>query len=214
MGVVRSLLYVAFYIALAYYSYLMLLITLQYVPIDFQAAFLRVKQDEIQLSHYQIAFFTHVYSSMFVLISGAFQFIPWLRNKHPKLHQYSGYIYLTTLLLLSAPSGIIMGIYANGGIYSKISFVLLGVLWIVFTLISFQAILKKNWLKHQKFMIRSYALTLSALSLRLIKWIIISVWALPPMDTYKIVAWLGWVVNLIIAEIVILILLNRKNIAR
>jgi hypothetical protein len=52
-------------------------------------------------------------------------------------------------------------------------------------------------------MIRSYALTLSAISLRLFKYIIVFIWHPLPMDTYRIVAWLGWVVNLIIAEIII-----------
>ena len=49
-------------------------------------------------------------------------------------------------------------------------------------------------------MIRSYALTLSAISLRLFKWIIVFIWAPPPMDTYRIVAWLGWVFNLVLVE--------------
>ena len=52
-------------------------------------------------------------------------------------------------------------------------------------------------------MIRSYALTLSAISLRLFKFGIVTVLELPPMDTYKIVSVLGWGINLIIAELII-----------
>jgi hypothetical protein len=52
-------------------------------------------------------------------------------------------------------------------------------------------------------MLRSFALTLSAISLRLLKWGIVSTLAPPPMDTYKVVAWLGWMLNLAIVEIYI-----------
>jgi hypothetical protein len=53
----------------------------------------------------------------------------------------------------------------------------------------------------------SYALTLSAISLRLFKWIIVNAWHLPTMDTYKIVAWLGWIFNVVVAILII----ARKN---
>ena len=45
------------------------------------------------------------------------------------------------------------------------------------------------------------ALTLSAISLRLLKWGIVAVWAPPPMDAYRVVAWLGWGLNLLIVEV-------------
>jgi len=53
-------------------------------------------------------------------------------------------------------------------------------------------------------MLRSYALTLSAISLRLFKWGIVSVFELAPMDTYKIVSIIGWTLNLVLVEIYIL----------
>jgi hypothetical protein len=52
-------------------------------------------------------------------------------------------------------------------------------------------------------MIRSYALTLSAVTLRAWKWTITNSFELPPMDVYRAVAWLGWVPNLIFVELLI-----------
>ena len=49
-------------------------------------------------------------------------------------------------------------------------------------------------------MIRSYALTLSAITLRGWKFLIANTTELPPMNIYQIVAWSGWVINLIIVE--------------
>ena len=60
-----------------------------------------------------------------------------------------------------------------------------------------------DFVAHRAFMIRSYALTLSALTLRAWKWSINNSFELPPMDVYRAVAWLGWVPNLLLAEFII-----------
>ncbi|MFD2100692.1 DUF2306 domain-containing protein [Flagellimonas iocasae] len=192
------------YCGLVYLSYLMVLISIQYIPVRFDVAFLAIKQDEISIPYYQISFFTHVYTAIFTLLLGFFQFSKRLRKKYPKFHQASGKLYIGLIVLFAGPSGFVMGIHANGGIYSQISFCLLSLLWVYFTIQAYRNARKKEWKLHSKFIYRSYALTLSALSLRLFKWVIASTIALPPMDIYKIVAWGGWLVNLLIAELIIL----------
>ncbi|MCH2235380.1 MAG: DUF2306 domain-containing protein [Crocinitomicaceae bacterium] len=189
-----------YYLGLAFFTYLMALITLQYIPLNFEVSFLVLKDELVNKLHYQIAFFAHVYTSILVLILGIPQFSLWLRNKFKLLHRNIGKAYIFLILFISAPSGLIMAFYANGDGFTKTSFILQSILWFVFTWIAFKSALKKSWISHENFILRSYALTLSAISLRLFKWIIVSVWELPPMDTYKIVAWAGWLVNLLIVE--------------
>ncbi len=189
------------YSSLSYFSYLMILITLQYIPINFNVAFLNIKEAEMAYTHYQYAFFSHVYTSIFVLLAGIPQFSKTIRNQFPKIHKSLGAIYITLILIVASPSGLVMAFHANGGIFSKISFSIQAILWFIFTLKAYQYIRKKDWINHRKFMLRSYSLTLSAISLRLFKWIIVSTLELPPMDTYKIVSWLGWIVNVMIIEI-------------
>jgi len=63
-----------YYLLLGYFSFLMILITVQYVPINLDVAFLHIKQEEIALQHYQVAFFSHVYSSVFVLLEDLLSF--------------------------------------------------------------------------------------------------------------------------------------------
>jgi len=197
----------AYYISLIYFTYLMGLITLQYVPIKLDVAFLNLKENEIRLKYYQTAFFGHVYTSIFVLIFGITQFSKYIRNKFTKLHKVLGKLYVFLVLFIAAPSGFIMALHANGGVFSKLSFLIQASLWFWFTLKAFKYVKDKKWISHQKFMLRSYALTLSAISLRLFKWLIVSTIELPPMDTYKIVSWLGWLLNLIIVEVY---LMNKK----
>lgn len=186
---------------LVYFIFLLLLITLQYIPISFDAAFLRVKQDEIQLVHYQIAFFAHVYSSIFVIVIGLFQFSTALRKRKPNLHRWLGKIYIGIILFIAGPSGLVISIYANGGIIGQVSFTVLAILWLIFTYQGYRFARLGDFEKHRSFMLRSYALTLSAITLRLFKWGIVSFFELGPMDTYQIVAVLGWTFNLLVVEV-------------
>lgn len=186
---------------LVYFIFLLLLITLQYIPISFDSAFLRVKQDEIQLVHYQITFFAHVYSSIFVIVIGLFQFSTALRKRKPNLHRWLGKIYVGIILFIAGPSGLVISIYANGGIIGQVSFTVLAILWLLFTYQGYRFARLGDFEKHRRFMLRSYALTLSAITLRLFKWGLVSFFELGPMDTYQIVAVLGWTFNLLVVEI-------------
>lgn len=207
MKLIKILLLVSYF----YFTYLLLLITLQYLPLNFDVTFLKLKQEEVKLNYYNIAFFTHVYTSVFLVLFGWIQFWPFFRKRNSKGHKLIGKFYVLVILIFSGPSALIMGFHANGGIFSKISFVILTILWLLFTYLSFFYAKKLDFKAHQKFAIRSFALTLSAISLRLFKYIIVFLFHSPPMDTYRIVSWLGWVVNLIIAEIIIFYLFRKKN---
>jgi len=188
---------------LFYFIILMLRITIRYIPYNLDVGFLIIKQDYINIKHWRYAFFIHVYTSLFVLIAGATQFSKHLLIKHTRLHRIFGYIYSINILLITGPSALIMSFYANGGTVSKIAFILLSFLWLYYTLVALIKAKQHLFKAHERFMIRSYALTLSAITLRIWKFLIMNFLEIPPMDVYRIVAWLGWTLNLIAAEIYI-----------
>lgn len=207
----KSKLYAFILIFYAYLCWLMLEITLQYIPVKLDVAFLAIKQDYIHFLHYRIAFFIHVFSSVFVLLAGFTQFSKYLRKKHPSIHRKIGWMYIICVLVFSAPSGFIIGIYANGGSFSQLAFCILAVLWFLYTYKATTSIAKHQIISHEIWMIRSFSLTLSALTLRAWKYIIVAMFQPRPMDVYQIVAWLGWVLNLVIAEIIILKKYEKKH---
>lgn len=194
-----------------YFSFLLLLITLQYIPYNTDVAFLRIKQDVVINDYYKLAFFTHVYTSIFLMLLGAFQFIVSVNRKTRIFHRWSGRIYVIIILFLSGPSGLIMAYHANGGWIAKTAFIILSLLWIYFTALSVIYAMRNRLQEHKKFAIRSFALTLSAISLRLFKFLIVFLFDLQSMDAYRIVAWLAWTFNLIIAEIIIYRKLSKSN---
>lgn len=188
-------------IVLLFFFVLMMRITLFYIPISSEANFLAIKQTEVTtIPFYLPVFYIHVFSSIFVLLAGFTQFNSKILAKNIKFHRFAGKFYIYFVLLLSAPSGFLIGLYANGGFYSKISFCTLALLWFYFTFKAVKYIQQKNIIDHKKMMYRSYALACSAITLRLWKYILVILFQPSPMDLYQIIAWLGWVPNLIFVE--------------
>ncbi len=189
--------------ALAYFSFLMLCIIWAYIPLHSDTCFLQLKQSYLHITEWRIAFYTHVFTSMLVLFAGFTQFSESFNRKYKSFHRKLGYVYVINILLVTGPASLLMSFYANGGLSSKIAFVLLALLWMYFTGIGVYKAIKKDFVAHRIFMIRSFALTLSAISLRIWKVIFAVTTDIPPMGRYRIIAWLGWVLNLLIAEWII-----------
>lgn len=186
-----------------YFFWLMLKITFEYIPLRKNVSFLMIKQTEvIERPEYLYFFYTHVYTSIFVLLSG---FLAILRKDFglKKFHKNAGKVYIFLILLFAAPSGIYMGIFSNGGIYSKISFIILGSLWWISTFKAYQLARQKSFKSHKQWMWRSFALTVSAITLRMWKVVIVYLFYPNPMDVYQIIAWMGWIPNIILIEYLI-----------
>lgn len=198
-------------ILLAFFSFLMLRIIFIYIPVKNDAGFLQLKQEYIHITEWRVAFFTHVFTSILVLVAGFTQFSKKFLKQQPNLHRTVGYIYVINILMVTGPSGLLMSFYANGGVSSQTAFVLLSVLWMGFTAMALYKAIKKDFKAHRIFMIRSFALTLSAITLRCWKVLLVNFTDIQPMDRYRIIAWLGWTLNLIIAEWIIYKYFNRKK---
>ncbi len=205
MNLINKLNYkILWIIIFGYFFILMLNITFKYFPITTKASFLQIKQTEVNsIPSYIYIFYIHVITSIFSLLAGFSQFNTNLLRKSPKFHRNIGKVYVIVVLFFSAPSGFYLGLFANGGLFSKISFTILAILWFYFTYKSYFFIRKRNIIKHKHFMYKSFALAFSAITLRLWKIILVYLFQPSPMDIYQIIAWLGWIPNLIIIELFI-----------
>lgn len=186
-----------------YFFWLMLKITLEYIPLDPNVSFLMIKQTEVtQRPEYLVFFYTHVYTSIFVLLAG---FLAIVRKDFgiKNFHRTMGKVYIFLILIFAAPSGFYMGIFANGGLLSKVSFVLLGIVWWFSTFKAYRLARQKKFKKHKQWMWRSFAFTLSAITLRMWKVIIVYLFHPNPMDVYQVIAWLGWIPNILLIEYLI-----------
>lgn len=201
---------IAIYCLLSIATYLMLAGIIIYYPLRDDIGFLQFKKDYLHILPWKIAFYIHVFSIILALFAGFTQFSSTILADHKKLHRMVGKLYIY-VVFLNFPVALVMGIYANGLLPTKIAFVLLDCLWFGFTYKAFIEIKRGNIQLHKEYMIRSYALTLSAVALRFWKLAILSFTYVDPLPLYMINAWLGFIPNWFFAEW--LIRKNRKTIA-
>lgn len=201
---VRTGIHLIVILSLLYAAYLLVLLSVPYVAFRPNVEFLLTKQLVYHIEHWRISFYVHVFSSVTLVVAGLLQFIRIILKRYPRIHRTSGFIYLVTVLLLSGPSALIMSFYANGGLPAQMSFVSLSVVWLFCTATAWYFILRKDYEPHGNWMLRSYALTLSAVTLRFYAYLF-DVFHVPmhPVDTYILLAWISWIPNLLVAEILI-----------
>jgi uncharacterized membrane protein len=188
------------YLILCIGTFLMVQMAIEYSSFKTDIYFLRFKQEYLHIRLWKTAFYTHVFSSVLALAAGLTQFSENVLKNYRRLHRIIGWIYAVDILVINFPAAMVMAYYANGLLPSKIAFTILDCLWLWFTLKAVIAARKGNISQHKRFMIRSFALTFSAITLRSWKIILISTIHPDPLALYMIDAWLGFVPNLLFAE--------------
>jgi uncharacterized membrane protein len=167
-------------------------LAVSFVP-GFQPAFVR----EL-LASWPLIAVCHFSGGGVALIVGAFQFNGRLRARLPRLHRWAGRVHVLAVAI-GGLAGLIMALDASGGPIARVGFSLLALLWLFSTGAAYVHIRQRNVGAHRTWMIRGYALTLAAVTLRI--YLPISLLAGVPMAVaYPAIAWLCWVPNLLIAE--------------
>lgn len=185
-------------------------VTLVYFSFRSDIFFLLAKKDLVNYIPWRLVFYIHITGGLIALAVGPFQFLEKLRIKNLKLHRSLGKIYVASILFLGGPGGFYMAFFANGGPLAHLGFAILSFLWVSTTCLALKAILKKNIVKHTNWMIRSYALCFTAVTLRLLVPILSIGFQLKTEYILILTAWVSWLINLIVAELIIF-LRNKKH---
>lgn len=151
----------------------------------------------------------HAISAGIALGIGWLQFVKKLRLRKAVVHRSIGYIY-SLMIIIAGVTGLYLAYYANGGLSAQIGFSALSIMWI-FTL--FQGlrtiIVERDPIAHGRWMVRNYALTCAAIALRIYTPLAAVFFGLEDTnDTFHVIAWLCWIPNLLIAE---MLLAGRKS---
>lgn len=173
-----------------------------YLFVDNNFGLLGTKSDELLADMlWNGMFYIHISMGAIAILVGWIQFSKKIQRKRIQLHRNIGKVYVVTVLI-SAISGFYIGYHATGGWIAKTGFMGMALTWFFTTLIGFTSIKNKNIIKHQKMMIYSYAVCFAAVTLRI--WLpILSNLLGGFYPAYKIVAWLSWIPNLLIAHLII-----------
>ncbi|HFK1730754.1 DUF2306 domain-containing protein [Bacillus pacificus] len=187
-------------------------IVVQYFIMDgFQTGLVKVKLmfgSKLSAFWYMMLFI-HITTSIVALVIGPFTLSTKFRERNINRHRIAGRIYMVGILL-GGVSGLYLSFYATGGLVAKLGFGLLSVLWLTSAYQALHRVKNKKITEHRNWMIRNYALTFAAVTLRIWLPLFIVLFGIEHFElSYAIIAWLAWVPNLIVAELFIRKRLNK-----
>jgi uncharacterized membrane protein len=151
---------------------------------------------------YRLFFYTHISCGGIALLTGWSQFSTRLRDRHLTLHRRLGKIYLLAVGF-SSVAGLVVALFADGGLLSATGFGLLALCWLFTAIQGYRAIRRLEITIHRQWMIRNYALTFAAVTLRIYLPLSTFVFHAPFVEAYRAISWLCWIPNLILVEILI-----------
>ena len=143
--------------------------------------------------------FIHVAGAVTALVLGSLQFLPPLRRGAGPPHRWVGRVYVIGCLV-GGTAGLILASGSAAGPIASAGFGSLAIIWITVNLLGWRAAVQGRFAEHRRWMIRSWALTLAAVTLRLYLPLVM-VLDLPFLPWYRAISFLAWVPNLIAAEV-------------
>ncbi|WP_327091782.1 DUF2306 domain-containing protein [Nonomuraea sp. NBC_01738] len=176
--------------------------------VTFDPALSRVPAPDFFPPHFPLLAL-HVIFGSIAMTTCLMQIWPWLRARNPRLHRLTGRVYVLAGVLPAGLLGLVVGAATPFGHVARASNVLLALLWLGCTLAGWRMARRRRYREHRRWMVRSFALTMSIISNRL--WSVLIV-VLVPVETLgsgqrEIMAtvsglstWLGWVIPLLVAE--------------
>ncbi|HVV55800.1 MAG TPA: DUF2306 domain-containing protein [Mucilaginibacter sp.] len=148
------------------------------------------------------AFYMHITFGGIAMLTGWTQFSSRIRNNYLNLHRTLGKTYVVSVML-SSLAGFYIALFATGGITCTLGFGLLAASWFFTVTKAYTSILKKQYKQHENWMIRNYALTFAAVTLRVYLPFSQALMHIDFITAYRVISWLCWIPNLIIAEIIV-----------
>ena len=169
--------------------------------------------------HYPLIL-VHIFASLLALVVGWLQFIPRLRSSRPELHRMVGRFYLG-FVLIGSITGLVVGMYTSSYI-RQMAFLALVVLWLFTGWKGYASARQRKFAAHGVWMTRNYAVTLVAATARLVTPLCIVIYLAGHQDlpfegiepilnhVLEVNIWVGLVVNVVIAEWLIIHRILKK----
>ena len=141
----------------------------------------------------------HVAGAATALLIGPLQFSSRLRARFRTFHHWIGRIYVVSCLV-GGVSGFVLAVGASTGLVSTVGFGGLAIAWIVTTSLAWRRAMQYRFVEHRAWMIRSFALTFAAVTLRLYL-PLSALLSINFVDAYRAISFLCWVPNLAAVEL-------------
>lgn len=158
-------------------------------------------------SPYPLAVLAHLGGGGVSLLLGPWQFLTGVRGRFRALHRWSGRVYGLTVVV-GGVAGLLLATVAQTGLVARLGFTGLAVAWLATLVMGVRSARRGAIEAHRAWMVRNFALTFAAVTLRLYLPASLAS-GIAFAVAYPIIAWLAWVPNLLVAELLIRRARNR-----
>ena len=170
-----------------------------YFPPNFNSDFLLDRRNHF-FGLYAVAFYTHIVSTPFALLTGLLLINQTFRSRYPYQHRWIGKVHILVVLFLVVPSSIWMSAYAFTGWIAGAGFAALSLTTGLFAALGWRRARQRDFNKHRYWMTRCFTMLCSAVVLRIYSGTATLMQA-ESFWTYPIGAWCAWIVPLFVLQL-------------
>ena len=145
-----------------------------------------------------IAFTAHTTAGALALLAAPWQLLSGVRGRRPRVHRWTGRLYVLACLI-GGVAGLRIAFGTAYGPVAVAGFAGLALAWLTTTTLGFMAAREGDYERHRAWMLRSVALTFAAVTIRLQLAGIVA-FRLDFATGYVAASWLCWLPNLALAE--------------
>ncbi|MCB0714653.1 MAG: DUF2306 domain-containing protein [Chitinophagaceae bacterium] len=198
----RMLFQMLFWIPIVAFSLLLIYNTLPYLSFSKDFSFIEERSFLFQSNFYNACFYIHISAGALCIGSALVQFSRYILKKSKAIHRFFGKIYVFVVLFLAAPTGLYMSFFAKGSFWERALFMFMATWWFITTLNGLTTIHKRNVIAHKVWMIRSYAMAMTAVTFRVYH-IAFFMFGWNHLENYELSLWISVIGNMLFAEWVI-----------
>ncbi len=191
-----------FWLPVIVFSILLVVNTIPYFSFSKEFSFIQERSFLFRGELYNGSFYIHIFAGAVCIITALIQFSRYILKKSKAIHRWSGRLYVFVVLFLGAPTGLYMSFFAKGSFAERSLFLFMAITWFITTLLGLTTILKRNIVAHKFWMLRSYAMAMTAVTFRIYH-IIFYLLDWNHLENYELSLWMSVIGNMLVAEYII-----------
>ncbi|MBP6214813.1 MAG: DUF2306 domain-containing protein [Chitinophagaceae bacterium] len=191
-----------FWVPVTVFSLLIIYNTVPYFSFSKDFDFIEERTILFKSNFYNTSFYIHIAAGAVCIGTALIQFSRYILKRSKAIHRVSGKIYVSVVLFLAAPTGLYMSFFAKGSFWERSLFMFMAGWWFVTTLYGLSTIHKRNVIAHKVWMIRSYAMAMTAVTFRVYH-ILFYLLGWDHLENYELSLWISVIGNMLFAEWVI-----------
>lgn len=149
---------------------------------------------------------THILPAMLFMVLGPLQLVRGLRSRYPRIHRWSGRIFLAASAVVGVTGLTLAFGKTIGGVDEKAAILLFGSFFLIALAKGLRHALRREFAQHREWMIRGYAIGLAVATIRPIMAAFFALAVLQghrpePKEFFGTAFWIGFTLQTIAAEI-------------